>query len=110
MKQWIFLSFAIICEVAGTIALKYTNGFTRFLPPVLVVAGYALAFYFLSLTLKTIPVGIAYAIWSGAGTTLIVVIGWIFIGQKLDIPAITGILLIIAGVVILNIFSKTIAH
>lgn len=110
MRQWFFLLLAIISEVAGTSALKYTEGFTRFWPSSVVVAGYASAFYLLSLILKTIPVGVAYAIWSGVGTALIVLIGWIFIGQKLDIPAVVGILLIVLGVVVLNVFSKSVAH
>ncbi len=110
MNKWFLLSIAIISEVVGTSALKSAEGFTHFWPSVGVVAGYASAFYFLSLTLKTIPVGVAYAIWSGAGTTLIALIGWIFIGQKLDIPAVVGILLIVLGVVVLNVFSKSIAH
>ena len=110
MKQWLFLSVAIVAEVVATSALKSADGFTRFRPSVIVVAGYATAFYFLSLTLKTIPVGVVYAIWSGAGTTLIALIGWIFFGQKLDGPAIAGILLILSGVVILNLFSTSVVH
>lgn len=110
MKQWFILSLAIISEVIGTSALKYAEGFTRLWPSVIVIAGYSSAFYFLSLTLKAIPVGIAYAIWAGAGTTLIAVIAWIFMGQKLDIPAVVGIGLIVLGVVIINIFSKSFAH
>lgn len=110
MRHWFFLLLAIISEVAGTSALKSAEGFTRFWPSAVVVAGYSSAFYFLSLTLKTIPVGVAYAIWSGVGTALIALIGWIFIGQKLDIPAVAGILLIVLGVVVLNVFSKSVAH
>ncbi len=110
MKQWLFLSLAIISEVVATSALRFTDEFTRFRPSVIVVAGYATAFYLLSLALKTIPVGVAYAIWSGVGTTLIALVGWIFIGQKLDIPAIVGISLIVAGVAVLNIFSRSIVH
>lgn len=110
MKQWFLLSLAIISEVIGTSALKSADRFTRFWPSIIVVAGYVSSFYFLSLTLKTIPVGVAYAIWSGAGTTLIALIGWFFLGQKLDIPAVVGILLIVLGVVVLNVFSKSIAH
>lgn len=109
-KPWLVLLLAILSEVIGTSALKYTDGFTRLWPSGAVVVGYSLSFYFLSLTLKTMPVGIAYAIWSGVGTALIVLIGWIFIGQKLDIPAIVGILLIVSGVAVLNVFSKSIGH
>jgi small multidrug resistance pump len=77
---------------------------------VIVVVGYAAAFYFLSLTLKVIPVGVAYAIWSGVGVALIAVIGWIFFGQRLDAPAILGMGMIIGGVVVLNVFSSSVAH
>ncbi len=110
MKQWLILSLAIISEVVGTSFLKFTEGFTRFWPSVIVVACYASAFYLLSLTLETIPVGVAYAIWAGVGTTLIVLVGWIFIGQKLDTAAIVGISLIVTGVAVLNIFSKSIVR
>jgi len=110
MQKWLYLGVAIISEVAGTSALKSAEGFTRPGPSCVVVLGYTTAFYFLSLTLKTIPVGIAYAIWSGAGTALVVLIAWVFMGQKLDAAAGVGILLIIAGVLVLNLFSKAAAH
>ncbi|SDW76805.1 SMR family transporter [Nitrosomonas communis] len=110
MQQWIFLSLAILSEVIATSFLKATEGFTRFWPSLVVVVGYLLAFYLLSLTLKTIPVGIAYAIWSGVGVVLIAIIGWLFLEQSLDIPAIIGLLLIVAGVLIINVFSKTVSH
>lgn len=110
MQNWIYLFIAILAEVTGTSALKYSEGFTQLVPSCIVVAGYATAFYFLSLTLKTIPVGIAYAIWSGAGTALVVLIAWAFMGQKIDLAACVGILLIIAGVLVLNLFSKAAAH
>ena len=110
MQQWIFLSLAILSEVIATSSLKATEGFTRFWPSLIVVVGYLLAFYLLSLTLKTIPVGIAYAIWSGVGVVLIAIIGWLFLEQPLDMPAIIGLLLIIAGVLIINVFSKTVSH
>jgi small multidrug resistance pump len=110
MQKWVYLAVAIISEVAGTSALRSAEGFTKFLPSCIVVIGYATAFYFLSLTLKTIPVGMAYAIWSGAGTALVALVAWLFMGQKLDIPAIIGILLIVSGVLVLNIFSKSAAH
>ncbi|MFM8493954.1 MAG: DMT family transporter, partial [Planctomycetia bacterium] len=90
--------------------LKASAGFTKPLPSLMVVAGYGAAFYFLSLTLTTIPVGIAYAVWSGVGVTLIAAIGWLFLGQKLDAAAIAGMGLIVAGVVVLNLFSKAAAH
>jgi small multidrug resistance pump len=94
----------------GTSSLRASEGFTKLVPSLVVVAGYGLAFFFLSLTLKEIPVGVAYAIWSGAGVTLIAAIGWIFFGQRLDAAAILGMGLIVAGVVVLNVFSKSAAH
>ncbi|MCX7913141.1 MAG: multidrug efflux SMR transporter [Thermodesulfovibrionales bacterium] len=110
MKSWLFLFIAIISEVIATASLKESDGFTKLLPSVLVVVGYCLAFYFLSLTLRSIPVGIAYAIWSGVGITLITLIGWIIFGQKLDTPALIGITLIVLGVIVLNLFSKSVTH
>jgi small multidrug resistance pump len=110
MQQWIFLSIAIVSEVIATSCLKAAEGFTRLWPSLMVVAGYLLAFYFLSLTLKTIPVGIAYAIWSGVGVVLIALSGWIFLGQSLDIPAVIGLFLIVAGVVIISVFSQIVSH
>ena len=110
MHKWLYLTGAIVSEIAGTSALRYTEGFTKLVPSGIVVVGYATAFYFLSLTLKTIPVGIAYAIWSGAGTALITLVAWIFMGQKLDAAAGIGILLIIAGVLVLNLCSRSTAH
>ncbi len=110
MKPWFFLFAAIIGEVIGTSALKSSQGLTQLWPSLTVVAGYAAAFYFLSLTLRTIPVGVAYAIWSGIGIVLISLIAWLVFGQRLDFPAITGIALIIAGVVVLDVFSKTGGH
>ncbi len=110
MKQWMFLSFAVISEVIATSALKATGEFTRLWPTVIVVIGYLSAFYFLTLTLRTLPVGIAYAIWSGAGVALITLVGWVFYKQALDLPAFIGIALIVAGVVVLNVFSKAVPH
>jgi len=110
MQQWVFLSVAIVSEVIATSALKASEGFSRLWPSLIVATGYLFAFYFLSLTLKTIPVGVAYAIWSGAGVVLIALIAWIFFGQKLDIPAVIGLCLIVSGVVVINVFSKTISH
>ena len=89
MKQWLFLSIAIVSEVLATSALKSSNGFTRLWPSIVVIAGYAVAFFFLSLTLRTIPVGIAYAIWSGAGIVLVTLIAWFAIGQTLGGPRYT---------------------
>lgn len=105
---WLFLMVAIVSEVIGTTALKASESFSRLGPSAVVIIGYATAFYFLSLTLKTIPVGVAYAIWSGAGVVLIALIAWILYGQALNLAAILGIALIVAGVVILNLFA--VAH
>ena len=110
MPNWIYLVIAIACEVAATSALKAAEGFTRLVPSLIVVTGYVAAIYLLSLTLRTIPVGVAYAIWSGVGVALIAVIGWAFLGQKLDLPAIIGLILIVAGVVVIKLFSKTDSH
>ena len=110
MQHWIFLAVAIISEVIATSFLKSAERFTRFWPSVVVVAGYLLAFYLLSLTLKTIPVGVAYAIWSGVGIVLIALSGWLFLGQSLDMPALIGLSLIVAGVAVINVFSRTVAH
>lgn len=107
---YLYLAGAILGEVIATSALKASEGFTKLLPSILVVAGYAVAFYLLSIVLKTIPVGVAYAIWSGAGVALITVIGWVIYGQKLDLAALCGMALIVAGVVVLQLFSKTTAH
>jgi small multidrug resistance pump len=108
--HWLYLVIAIVAEVVGTSFLRASAGFTKLLPSIMVVTGYGLAFFFLSLTLERIPVGIAYAVWSGAGVTLIAAIGWLFLGQKLDPAAMVGMGLIVAGVVVLNLFSKSAAH
>ncbi len=104
---YLFLAGAIIAEVIGTSALKASDGFSETVPSIITVTGYGVAFYLLSLVLKTIPVGIAYAIWSGAGVALITLIGWLAFGQKLDAPALIGIGLIVGGVIVLQVFSKT---
>jgi small multidrug resistance pump len=110
MQPWIFLALAIVSEVVARSALKASDGFSRLGPSLVVVVGYAAAFYFLSLTLRTIPVGVAYAVWSGVGVALIALIGWLVFGQALDGPAIMGVLLIVAGVVVLNVFSRMNTH
>lgn len=110
MKNWIFLSIAIVFEVIATSALKASEGFTRPWPTLIVALGYCTAFYFLSLTLRTIPVGIAYAVWSGVGIALVSLVAWLGFGQKLDAPAIAGIALILCGVLVINLFSKSAAH
>ncbi|MFY9640833.1 MAG: SMR family transporter [Rhodomicrobium sp.] len=108
--KWVYLLIAVSGEVVGTSALKASEGLTKLAPAGLVVAGYAVAFYFLSLTLDTIPIGIAYAVWSGTGIILISIIGWSLFGQTLDLAALIGIALIVAGVGIINLLSKTAAH
>lgn len=108
--KWLYLAIAIAAEVVATSALKSSDGFTRLWPSVITAAGYAVAFYFLAVTLRTIPMGVVYAIWSGVGIVLISLVGWVVYQQHLDLPAIVGILLIIAGVVVMQVFSKTTAH
>ena len=108
--KWFYLFAAIISEVVGTSALKAANGFTVVLPSLIVLAGYGTSFYFLSLTLREIPVGIAYAIWSGIGIVLVSLIAWVIYGQKLDLPALAGIGLILSGVAVVNLFSKSVTH
>ena len=103
---YVYLAIAIVAEVFGTTCMTLSRGFTRPLPSILMVIGYVIAFSFLTLTLRTIPTGIAYAIWSGVGIVLIATIAWVFLGQKLDLAAVVGMALIVAGVVILNRFSK----
>ncbi|MBF4987825.1 multidrug efflux SMR transporter [Methylophilus sp. 14] len=110
LKYWLFLFAAILSEVTATSSLKASAGFTKVIPSVIVVVGYGLSFYFLSLVLKEIPIGIAYAVWAGLGIVLLALVGWIFFGQALDTPALIGIALILAGVIIMNVFSKAVAH
>ncbi len=104
------LLIAILAEVAATSALKASEGFSNLIPSIVVVAGYGAAFYFLSLALKTIPMGVAYAIWSAVGIVLISLVGWLVYAQKLDFAAMAGMGLIIAGVLVLNVFSGTAGH
>ena len=108
--HWLILFIAIAAEVVATSALKASDGFSKLGPSLLVVGGYALAFYCLSLTLKTIPIGMAYAIWSGAGTVLTSLVAFLFFQQRLDAPALLGMGLIVAGVLIIQIFSNSQAH
>ncbi|HMW19714.1 MAG: multidrug efflux SMR transporter [Nitrosomonas sp.] len=108
--QWFYLTIAILSEVIATSALKASDGFTRWLPSIIVIVGYASAFYFLSLTLRTIPLGVAYAIWSGVGVALITLIGWIVYQQSIGLGEIIGIGLIVSGVIVLNLFSEGEAH
>jgi small multidrug resistance pump len=110
VPPYALLGIAIVAEVIATSAMRASEGFSRFVPSAVVVLGYAVAFYCLSLTLRGMPVGIAYAIWSAVGIVLITAIGWISYRQALDAPALIGIALIIAGVLIVNLFSKSISH
>ncbi|MBA4789456.1 MAG: multidrug efflux SMR transporter [Pseudomonadota bacterium] len=107
---YLYLLIAIVAEVIATSALKAAEGFTRLGPSIIVAVGYAIAFYCLSLVLRTMPVGIAYAVWSGVGIVLVAAIGAVLYGQKLDLPAIVGLGLIIAGVLVVNLLSKTVSH
>lgn len=107
---YLYLGIAIVAEVAATTALKASDGFTRLLPSIGVVIGYAIAFYCLALTLRTLPVGVAYAIWSGVGIVLVSLLGWLVYRQTLDAAALLGMGLIIAGVLVINLLSKTAGH
>ncbi|MGX8943109.1 SMR family transporter [Symbiopectobacterium sp. Eva_TO] len=107
---YLFLSLAIAAEVIATSALKLSDGFSRLMPSIITVIFYGVSFYCLSLTMRTLPTGIIYAIWSGVGIVLIATVSWLFYGQKLDLPAILGMLLIILGVIVINLFSKSVAH
>ncbi|GKT21607.1 SMR family transporter [Acidovorax sp. SUPP3334] len=109
-SSYLILGLAIAMEVGGTTALKASDGFTRLVPSLITGVAYAASFYALSLVLKTIPVGVAYAIWSGVGIVLISVVGWVVFNQRLDLPAMLGMALIIAGVLVVNLFSKSAGH
>lgn len=110
MPPYALLAIAIVAEVIATSAMRASEGFSRLLPSAVVVIGYGIAFYCLSLTLKSVPVGIVYAVWSGAGIVLITLVAVVLYRQVPDVPAIIGLGLIIAGVAVLNIFSKMQAH
>ena len=108
MKGYSYLAISIIAEVFGTAMLKLSDGFTSFLPSLGVVGGYGLAFYCLSLCLRTIPLSLAYAIWFGAGTAIIALIGYIFWNEAFGMLKVTGILLIIGGIIVLNASDQTV--
>jgi small multidrug resistance pump len=110
LVNYIYLIVAVVFEVIATTALKQTDGFTRLVPSLVAISGYALAFYFLSLPLRTMPIGIVYALWCGAGIIFITAIGWVWFKQALDLPALAGMGLIMAGVVVINLWSKTVVH
>jgi small multidrug resistance pump len=105
--NWLYLAAAILAEVCATSALKASEGFTRPVPAVICLVGYSLAMLFLSFTLRTIPVGVAYAVWSGVGIVLITAVGWFFFEQKIDAAGFVGIGLILAGVLVLHLVSKS---
>jgi len=109
-KPYLFLAVAILFEVFATTCMKFSDGFTKWVPSALTVLGYGVSFYCLSQTLTSVPTGIAYAIWSGVGIVLISGLGLVLFGQRLDAPALIGMGLIIAGVVVINLFSKASAH
>ena len=110
MNHWLALATAIVAEVIGTTALKASNEFTRLWPSLIVVVGYGTAFYFMSISMRVLPVGIMYAIWSGMGIVLVSIIGWAVYRQALDVPAMIGMGLIIAGAIVINVFSKSVVH
>lgn len=108
--SYLYLAAAIVSEVIGTSALKASNEFTRLVPTLIMIAAFLSAFYFLTLTLRIIPVGVAYAIWSGVGIVLISLVARVLFGQKLDAPAIIGMALIVTGVLVINLFSRATPH
>ncbi|ATG35607.1 multidrug transporter EmrE [Phaeobacter piscinae] len=108
--HYLYLVLAVAAETIGTTALQASQQFTRLGPSLLVVVGYGFAFYLMALTLRHMPVGIVYAIWSGLGIFLIAIIGWVVFGQRLDLPAVLGLLLILAGILVIHLFSNTTGH
>jgi small multidrug resistance pump len=108
--QWFLLGVAIVAEVIATSTLKATEGFTRLWPSVIVVVCYETAFILLSLSLKKIPIGVVYAVWSGVGVALITLSAWVFLGQSLDAGSVAGVMLIVGGVIVINLFSKSVAE
>ncbi|WP_138440871.1 DMT family transporter [Marinobacter alexandrii] len=110
MTNWVFLALAIVAEVVATSSLKASDGFARLAPSVIVVVGYGVAFYLLSLALRSIPVGTAYAIWAGLGIVLVAAAGWLLFDQKLDVWGVVGMALIVSGVFVLNVLSRAGGH
>ncbi|MBW2558287.1 MAG: QacE family quaternary ammonium compound efflux SMR transporter [Deltaproteobacteria bacterium] len=107
---YMYLAVAIVAEVVATSALKASEEFTRWIPGIIVVIGYGISFYYMTLALRYIPLGITYAVWAGLGIVLVTVAGVVLYKQMLDMPAIIGIGLIIAGLIVISLFSKTISH
>lgn len=110
MNHWVAIALAIIAEVIATSALKASEEFTQLIPSLLVVVGYGCAFYFMTISLRVIPLGIMYAIWSGLGIVMISIIGWVLYKQALDFAAMLGIAMIVAGVLVIHLFSKSVVH
>ncbi len=110
MTNYLYLGLAIICEVIATSFLARSEGFSKLGPTAVSLVGYAISFYLLSLTLRTVPTGVAYAIWSGVGIVLVSAVAYFWQGQKLDAPALAGMAMIVGGVLVINLFSKTAGH
>ncbi|MBN9668727.1 SMR family transporter [Roseibium aggregatum] len=110
VTTYLFLIAAIVAEVIATSALAKADNFTKLVPSVITVVGYALSFWLLSYPIRVLPTGIVYAIWSATGIVLITMVAWLFFDQKLDLPAILGLGLIVAGVLVINVFSKSVGH
>jgi len=109
-KTWLILLVSIVAETLATSMIKASMGFTRLLPSLAVVTGYIISFYGLSQVVKVMNLGVAYAIWAGVGICLVSLLSWLLFNQRLDLPAVAGITLIIAGVVVIQLFSKTVTH
>ena len=110
MPVYLILALAVLAETIGTTALQASQQFTRIWPSALVIVAYAISFYLLSITLRTMPVGIVYALWSGLGILLIALIGWLVFGQRLDLPAIAGLGMIVGGIAVIHLFSASAPH
>ncbi len=110
MKKWFLLFMAIVAEVIATSMLKSTEGFTRLWPSVIVAIGYETAFILLSLSMRTMPIGIVYSVWTGVGVSLVTLVAWLFLGQTLDAAGLAGVALIVLGVLVINFFSKSVAN
>jgi len=108
--SYLYLAIAVVSEVIATSSLKASVEFTKLFPSLIVVVGYGVAFYFMTLVLRTLPIGITYAVWSGFGIVLVAIVGALLYKQVPDLPAIIGMGLIVLGVVIINVFSKTVSH
>lgn len=110
MNPWILLFISILCEICGTTALKYSDGFTKPAPTIIALCAFGLAFYMVSIVFRTLPVGLVYAIWSGVGIVLTAVIAYFAFGQKPDLAGFIGMAMIIGGVLVINLFSNTSSH